>query len=105
MSELKYTWRINADDETEALLKMRALTMLSNKLKAKDIELLSNSKCLSYFIQSASLESGANEVVLPLTPSEEKAIIRRRKFVRIIRKLLPFLGSSQKAGNAQIKSL
>lgn len=103
MSELKYTWRINADDETEALLKMRALTMLSNKLKAKEIELLSKSKCLSYFIQSASLESG--EAVLPLSPSEERAILRRRRFISILRKLLPFLKGSEGAVKTQFKSL
>ena len=91
MKEIKYTWRVRADDDNQALLKMSALTKLGSKLEARDIELLSQSQCLSYFVSCARLENEGMEMVLPLTIKEEKIILRWRKLIQVIQKILPFL--------------
>ena len=100
MREIKYTWRVRADDDTQALLKMRMLTMLGDKLGTKDMEALAKSTCLPYFVECAQLESQGKEVVPPLSKKEESLILFRRKVLQVIRKLL-FLNNRK----AQITSL
>ena len=113
MTELKYTWRVQANDQTQALLKMRALTLLSNKLEAREIELLSRSKCLPYFIECANRESEEQVIVPPLSKQEEKLILRRRRRRAWLAKFLPFIKpeerypgkNSQWTYNGQTKTL
>jgi len=106
MREVKYTWRVSADDETQAFLKMRALTMLGDKLGAKDIELLAKSASLPYFVSCASLEADRKQIIPPLSIQEEKLILLWRKVIQVIQKILPFLRPKTEIKyNGQTKSL